>query len=817
MQKKSRIMNNREMKKITKTVWYSIYMKSLHSLSFILLLCIAANLNAQSPTPAQQKAFKKNFKTGTILMNGGTSDRKNDEHLIDTTLSYFLNCYKEDSTNANVAYIIGKLYLSTAMHKAASLPYEERAIKNIKKKYFPDDASEKHAPPLAYYWLARAQHVNYQFDNAINNFNTFKKMIKPSGPRPADIDYWVACCNNAKGFMLSPCECKVIDMGDVINSVYDDYAPVITADESEMYFTSRRPLVEDTSHFNREGIWLSLAGRGGMWGAPSDPGPPLNQIGGNSATVSLTPDGQIILDYESGSITKGTLFISRLSGNSWSKPRLIDSTNMYVDTKDYSTPSACLSPDGKTLYFSSDRPGGTGGLDLYQADMGANGIWGSPVNMGTTINTKYDEDAPFVSFDGSLLFFSSKGHNTMGGYDVFMSKGGKGNWGAPTNLGWPINTPDDDKYFVLSADGKRGYYNTVRLGTMGERDIYEVVFDTPFPVECVGVLVAYVKTPSGGAIPSSTKVTCSGGGTSFTVPVNTASGKFLAVLKADVTYSIVITSEGKTTNSYTYTIPRDSSTCKGKKSFYNGPITLGDKTDVFNAPPKPVTPPVVSTDTSKTNVNNNNNTFGSEPYFVKYFGYNLDNVTPKDPDFSTLVRNINNASKNGKIVVYIESSASTVPTKKWGSNDKLASARAQSLKRALTAALSKDNTPAKGKKEKGKSMKPANNMANIKFELSPSVNGPEYAKDAKNIEKYRKFQYVKGYIRDKETMNKNEGMNNSMNMAGTKKTGHTTKNGSIHKSSTSTTAGSVNKTTTKHKIKGKHKKKTTTTTTTPVQ
>ena len=147
-----------------------------------------------------------------------------DERLSDTTLKYFLNCYALDTTNANVSYIIGKLYLATAMHKAASLPYLEKAVKNIKRTYHPGDPSEKHAPPLAHYYLARAQHVNYQFDNAVSNFNIFKKMLKPKDQRPADIAYWVDCCNSAKDLMQNPVDCKVIDIGEIVNSTYDEYA-----------------------------------------------------------------------------------------------------------------------------------------------------------------------------------------------------------------------------------------------------------------------------------------------------------------------------------------------------------------------------------------------------------------------------------------------------------------------------------------------------------------------------------------------------------------------------------------------------------------
>lgn len=697
----------------TNTMRYGMFMKRVFLLGFIFTIGLAFNLQAQSQkmTSAQKKLFKRNFKQGTLLMDNAPANRT-DERLSDSTLAFFKRCYALDSSNANVAYIIGKLYLGTAMHKAQALPYLLKAVTNVKKKYHPSDASEKHAPPMAFYYLARAQHVNYQFDAAIDNFTTFKKMIKDGGERPKDIAYWVSCCNNAKDLMQNPVACKVVNMGDMVNGVYDDYAPVITADETEMFFTSKRPLVEDTAH-NSEGIWMTMsAGPGHPWGAPSDPGTPLNVLNGNAATVSLTPDGQMMIDYQSTSLTNGVIYISKLMGTTWDKPGLIDSTHSgVIDAKGDRafTPSACLSPDGKTLIFASNRSGGNGGLDLYSSTMGTDGNWGTPVNLGANINTKYDEDAPFISYDGSILFFSSKGHNTMGGYDVFMSKSdGQGGWGDPQNLGYPVNTPDDDKYFVLSADGKRGYYNTVRQGTMGERDIYEVTFNTPLPVQCVGVMIGYYK-PDGGTIPADAKATCSDGTNTFSVSVNSKTGKYLAIVKPNVNYTVSIMSGGQTLKSYTIMIPNDSTYCKTGRAF----MSNDGKKPAPSLPPPP--PPVVSK-------------FSTDAYFVKYFGYNLDEIMSGDPDFGTLVKNISDAAKDTKIIVTIVSSASNVPTTKFGTNDKLAKARAESLKKTLS--------------------KKIKNMANVKFELQYSVNGPAYDKDAQNHEKYEKFQYVKAYIKE---------------------------------------------------------------------
>ncbi len=687
-------------------------------LGFFITIGIGINLQAQNLTSTQKKAYKDNFKEGTLLMSGDNFGRA-DERLSDTTLQYFLRCYAIDS-NANVSYIIGKLYVATAMHKAAGLPYLVKAVKDITKKYYADDPSEKHAPPMAYYWLARAQLVNYQFDNAIANLTTFKKMLKPGDARPKDVAYWLGCCNSGKDLMQNQVDCRVVSLGDGVNSTFDDYSPVITADESQLYFTSKRPITGDTSH-NRESIWMSSSMMN-KWGTPQNEPSLLSAMGGNSATVSLSPDGQAMVVYQSSSVDNGMIYVSKLNGMNWSRPTLIDTGagTGVIDSKGskYFTPSACMSPDGKTLYFSSDRPGGTGGLDLYRSDMGTDGSWGPAVNLGASINTKYNEDCPFVSFDGSLLFFSSEGHNSMGGYDVFMCKAGQGgDWGDAQNLGYPINTPDDDKYFVLSADGKRGYYNTVRLGSMGERDLYKVTFTTPLPVQCVDVFVAYVKTSDGSPLPSDARVACTTGGVTTTSDVNSKTGKILSVLKTNQPYTIVVIANGKQTNSYTYTPPKDSGYCTISRSFYNGPIVLGDPRDIFNVPkPAPPTPVVAA---SK---------FSAEPYFVKYFGYNLDAVTDKDPDFNTLVSNITNAAKDTKIIVTIESSASTVPTTKFGNNENLAKARAEALKKTISSKI-KD-------------------MGNISFELKPSVNGPEFNNDAQDHAKYEKFQNVKAYIRE---------------------------------------------------------------------
>src|SRR5690606_258080 len=134
---------------------------------------------------------------------------------------------------------------------------------------------------------------------------------------------------------------------------------------------------------------------------------------------------------------------------------------------------ASITPNDKVIYFSSNRDGGFGGKDIYKIERLPNGSWSKAVNLGSTVNTPYDDDAPFIHSDGRTLFFSSQGHQNMGGFDIFKTKlNDNGEWTTPENIGFPINTVNDDIYFVLAADGKTGYYSSSQQGGFGGQDIY---------------------------------------------------------------------------------------------------------------------------------------------------------------------------------------------------------------------------------------------------------------------------------------------------------------------------------------------------------
>ncbi|MBL7985005.1 MAG: PD40 domain-containing protein, partial [Flavobacteriales bacterium] len=265
-----------------------------------------------------------------------------------------------------------------------------------------------------------------------------------------------------------------------LNTAFNDYAPVISADGATMMFTSNRPSTEREiakAKPGKENIYeVTIDPKKKKWGAPKMLGSAVNAQGRNNSAIALSPDGQRMLVYRDNNDGNGNVFESVLNGTEWS-----DLTEFPepINTEEHES-SACYSPDGRTIYFVSDRDGGEGGKDIWYVTRNEAGTWTDLKNMGPVINTKEDEQGIFLHADGRTLYFSSKGHNTTGGYDLFMTRLSGEGWTAPKNLGGPLNTQGDDLYLVFLADGKTAYMSSERSGGMGEKDLYEVKF-TPLP------------------------------------------------------------------------------------------------------------------------------------------------------------------------------------------------------------------------------------------------------------------------------------------------------------------------------------------------
>jgi outer membrane protein OmpA-like peptidoglycan-associated protein len=299
--------------------------------------------------------------------------------------------------------------------------------------------------------------------------------------------------------------------------------------------------------------------------------------GRNNSAIGLSNDGQLMFLYRDDIHGNGDIYESVLKGTEWSSGVLMPEP---VNTK-YHESSASLSPDGKKLYYVSDRPGGIGGRDIWYCTLDANGKWTNAINIGLPVNTPQDEEGIFIHPDGKTMYFSSKGHNSLGGYDVYRTvrQTVDGKWSTPENLGAPLNTTGDDAYFVLEANGTTGYYTSSRPGGNGEKDIYKVTFKwieekhaTPNLVLVKGVISDDYGKPFGASIEiidnEKNEIVTK-------LSSNSATGKYLVSLPAGKNYGIRISAKDYLFHSENFNIPESAAYAEIEKDIELKKIEVG--------------------------------------------------------------------------------------------------------------------------------------------------------------------------------------------------------------------------------------------------
>lgn len=442
-------------------------MKKITTLLFVLLVTTTLAQNVEF-TKDNFKDNKDGLKEAKKNIENGDEFFKNGSLFYKLALDPYLAAFKFNPNNALLNYKIGKCYLYSN-YKLKSIPYLEKAL-----------SLNPNVDPQIHYVLAKAYHLDMQWDKAIQEFKSFQQSLGKGdefAQLKEDANKHIEECNTGKEMVQHPIRVLIDNVGPEINSQYPDYGPVISADESIMLFTSRRPnttggKIDAQINEPFEDIYVSTR-RAGKWTTAVNMGPPIN-TDDHDANSGLSADGQKFLIYIGKN--NGDLYEAELKGSNWSKP---EQMNKNINT-DFHESSACYSPDGKSVYFVSDKPdGGLGDRDIYVSVKEKKDKWGKAVNLGNVINTKYGEEGCFLHPDGKTLYFSSQGHKTMGGYDIFKSVYENGKWSEPENLGYPINTPDDDVFFVVSASGKHGYYSSFSASGYGEKDIYVVTFLGP--------------------------------------------------------------------------------------------------------------------------------------------------------------------------------------------------------------------------------------------------------------------------------------------------------------------------------------------------
>ena len=373
----------------------------------------------------------------------------------------YLRIYSEMPENDNIAYRIGACYLNIPGKKDLAIKYLETASKNISAKYKEGNVRQLAAPYITLYELARAYRINFNFDKAKEKFIEYRQVLLPNDFENINfIDQEIRACNFAKTFIANPISFTEENIGNFFNDEKSNFNPIISADGKSLAYMSSLKFY-DAIMFSRL--------QNDKWSAPINIYPDL-KIDGKISISCLSKDGTVLF-FSKIENDNSDIYYSTFNGTVWAPATRL---NDNINTK-YWESHAFLSVDGLSLVFASDRPGGFGGLDLYISTK-VNNEWGPAINLGPMINTPFNEDMPFFTNNDKALIFCSQGHDTMGGYDLFRSDKANENWEKPVNMGYPLNTPDDDIYFMPCGDGKSGYIFKDKVSSgFGGNDIYKII------------------------------------------------------------------------------------------------------------------------------------------------------------------------------------------------------------------------------------------------------------------------------------------------------------------------------------------------------
>ena len=484
---------------------------------------------------AQSKAYNKKHKR--IWSEANFFYESEDYEM---ALTLYANIYLLDEDYDQINFRIGTCYLNIPGEKEKAISYFEKA------------KTAGHTE--ACFWLARAYHFAQQFSLEIKNYQIYKskedKLIIEK-----ELERYVDIASRAEIAINNPVFVKIENLGPSINTEYSEVIPFITADKSKLVFSSKRPgrfgIYEDE---NKNGSDIYMADReGDRWVNVHKMGFEINTEM-NDLVVGMNDLGTILLvNRTRKGMDYGNLFICENKNGTWLKPVML-SEQINSEHKES---SACITAEGKLIYFSSNRPGGFGGKDIWEVKQLPNGNWAKPFNIGGLINSPYDEEAPFISPNGQTLYFSSNGHETIGGYDIYNAESrGKRSWGTPENLGYPINSVDDDIYFSVGKNDKTAYYSSFSKGGYGGSDIYEaqLLYKESFltPVKFM-VKDPQTQEPIEAMITLFVEET--GKIYGYYLPNN--KGEFLFVVKPEMKFNMEISAEGFSTNNAEFGITTD--------------------------------------------------------------------------------------------------------------------------------------------------------------------------------------------------------------------------------------------------------------------
>lgn len=518
----------------------------------LLQASCAVALSAAATQPGMAQS------TGKLLKSGNKFFEQENYR---ASIPYYEQVLAKDPNNAKALFNAGISYLSFDKEKASDYIYKAQRLKPKVSK----DVE---------YWLGRVDHLNYNFDEAIAHYQAYNatlKAKKSNEDRRAEVAQLIQHSKNAKVLFNSPKDIFVKNLGPVINTQYGEHSPVISSDDKVLLFTSRgqytgaptgkTKVAADGEYY--EDIYESKRIDDDNWEKPRSLGQALVTKGHDASNQVYDNDTKLLMYRDTNN---GDIYQSDKVNGEWTAPKKL---NDNINSKAYES-DCYITPDGKTLYFSTGKYSEDGTLDLYVSKRGSDGDWGPAKSLGGAINTKYDDDSPYVSKDGKTLYFSSRGHNTMGGYDIFKSAYDSigHRWGAPENMGYPINTPDDDSFYRLSPDGSYAYLSSYRIGGYGEKDIYTINYIKNATVKGK----VFAKSDSTTVIPG-VELVFSGKQADNTPlsfrDVSKPDGSYQVAMLSGRTYQVAVSKDGKNIETQEFAIPvstNDSTTIT--KNFY---------------------------------------------------------------------------------------------------------------------------------------------------------------------------------------------------------------------------------------------------------
>jgi hypothetical protein len=616
----------------------------------------------------------------------------------------------------------GYVLMESRMDYLHAIYYLNKASTQINPKYTLYKPNQKGGSPTTYYYLGWCYHLNQELDLARKNYRAYIQLNTKDSLMTKKAVLKLAQCDVAENLLNTPSIFEVKNVGSQINSIYPEYAPSISLDGSTLYFTSRRPwgnngsksLLDPRTNQNSEDIYVSYLSSNNDWSEPLRLD--FCKPDRNETPITVTANNLRVYVYDDAT-GLGDIYYSDFYDNTFHQLNLLDYPG--VNTKYWET-HCTVSRDGNQMYFVSNRPGGFGGRDIYVIKKSADGKWSTPENLGPTINTLYDEDSPFLGDNDRTLYFSNNGKQSMGGFDIFKSTLTEHNiWSAPVNMGYPVNSTNDDIYFTTSIDGTQSYFSSFRSKGAGEKDIYQLIpqIKKRETVKINGRVVNMIQD---------------------SLPLNFPIMLNLICLNCDPPKTDVLIFPHLKDGTFTYNIIP----CKSYSISY---VNINDQVTMFN-------------DTFKTscqsefqelikNVILDMNTktiqpvFTPEPIkdsellvfkelnFMYLFSYNLNELSVENEELKLFLKQIDEQMKKGKkyLTIEINSSVSRVPTRTYKSNKELAILRAKNMEHLLVNYLQNNTTYSE--------------KVNVKI-ISSKINGLKYMGDFQNIDRYKEFQYV---------------------------------------------------------------------------